>query len=513
MRPPPAIESAPALRVREATKQFGATIALDAVSLDVPTGSVTALVGPNGSGKSTLIKALAGYHELDRGSIEVFGKPLNDASRDLRFVHQDLALLASLDLADNLATVHGYARGRFGTISWKREYERVRAILRQVSLDVDPRTPIAELGPVEQTLVAIARALDHVDVANNLLVLDEPTARLPSEQATALLRRLESLRAQGLSVIYVTHRLQEVYEIADRVVVFKDGRNVFAGVIDALPIDDLRALLAGPRRSLELAGAGGQATSAASDVVLELRGVSSERLSSVDLVIRKGELVGVTGLIGSGRSELGRVVYGLQRRDSGEILIEGKRDSFPVSHALYSSRVGYTPQERRTGVLHNLSLGENLVIASLDGTQSWYGLSKAKLHSAAMSSIEALAIVPRTPSTLLDILSGGNQQKAVLGRWLRLPLALLILDEPTQSIDIAAKADLMRAIRERTSQDGLAVLWLESDVEEVVKYADRILVMNDGSVTTELTEKPFDLSDVWSAVYGGEATTVDGFAR
>ncbi len=503
-----------ALTVTDATKRFGGTLALDSVSVEVRDGCVTALLGPNGSGKSTLIKAMAGYHTLDSGTIEVFGERLDrlgSGSAGLRFVHQDLALMPPLSIADNVASVHGYVRNRFGGIDWSREYERVREVLRQVSVDADPRTPIADLGPVDRTLVAIARALDHVDVAHSVLVLDEPTARLPAEQATGLLGRLQSLRAQGLSVVYVTHRLQEVYEVADDIVVLRDGRKVYHGAVGDLEIGQLRTMLSGPRRSAERVEARTVGPSGSRRTVLEVRGLCADRLRDVNLSVDRGEVVGVTGLVGSGRSELGRVIYGLQRYDSGEILIDGRPSAHPTSRAIRSHTVGYVPQERRSGVLYTMSLGDNLTIGSFARLRSWYGLSRSKFAAAARQSIEALDIVPKTTDTIIDVLSGGNQQKAVLGMWLRLELSLLILDEPTQSIDVAAKADLMTAIRRQAADRGLAVLWLESDIDEVVKYADRILVMSEGSVTAEFSSGPFDLSGVWNAAYG--APTSDSGER
>jgi ribose transport system ATP-binding protein len=500
--------------VRGASKRFGSTVALDAVNLDVAPGTVRALIGANGSGKSTLIKALAGFHALDAGSIHVHGHKLSpdrvaeqSVQAGLRFVHQDLALIPSLWVADNLALTRGYARGRFGTIHWRREHERTRSQLAAVGISVDARTKVEALGPVERTLVAIARALDHVDTTRNVLVLDEPTARLPQEEASRLLATLRSLRDRDLPIVYVTHRLEEIYQLADTVTVLRDGREVYAGPIGGLPIRELRSLLTGAQgeRRAPPAAATRAATAARADrggVALEVRGVSARSLRDVDLTVRAGEVVGVTGLIGSGRSELGRVVYGMQRYSAGEIRIAGRPAGAPRSRALRSARVGYTPQERRAGLLAQLSVANNLTVTSFDGARRWYGLPGQGIRRLADQVIEALRITPPDPNALVDVLSGGNQQKVALGRWTRLPLELLILDEPTQSIDIAAKADLMQSIRLRAERDGLAVLWLESDIEELVKYADRIVVMRDGRVTDEFTTRPFVTAEILAAAYG-----------
>ena len=410
----------PALRVTDATKRFGGTLALNAVSLNVRPHSIAALVGPDGSGKSTLIKALAGYHRLDSGTIEVFGQPIDhqsDAGPDLRFVHQELALMPTLSIADNFASVNGYTRNRIGSIDWSVQYERVTEVLQQVSVFADPRTPVSDIGPVDRTLVAIARALHQMDVARGLLVLDEPTARLPLEQAMGLLGRLQSLRSQGLSVVYVTHRLQEVYEIADDVIVFGDGRSIHEGPLSDLPLERLQSLLAGARRP------GGRETikTLADDSihdqrpVLEGRDLRSRRLNGVNLVVRAGEVIAVTGLIGSGRSELGRVVYGLQRREAGDILIEGKPASFPVADTLRMNAVGYVPQERSAGVLYTLTLGDNLTISSFNGLKSWFGLSRARFRQVAQRTIDSLGIVSGGVDALIE--NAVRREPAKGGSW------------------------------------------------------------------------------------------------
>jgi ribose transport system ATP-binding protein len=507
--PAPA-EIPPALEIRGASKHFGRTRALVDVDLVVQPGSVCALVGANGSGKSTLIKALAGYHQLDEGAIAVHGTTLSgerlgEQGRDagLRFVHQDLALIPSLSVADNLGFARGYTRDRLGTIRWRRERARSRAELRAVGIDVDPSANVSSLGPVERTLLAIARAMDQVDPTRNVLLLDEPTARLPQHEAGRLIARLRMLRDRGLPVVYVSHRLEEIYDLADRITVLRDGVEAYAGPVGSLPIDELRVLITGlevSRRAEPRALPAGATT--LGGAVLELKHVSARTVQDISLTIHAGEVVGITGLVGSGRSELGRVVYGLQRYVSGEIEFDGKPAGYPRSRAVDTHRVGYTPQERRDGMLSRLTVGENLTIASFQGLVDWYGLSRSRLRHAADELIELLRIKPADATRVIDVLSGGNQQKVGLGRWLRLPLRLIVLDEPTQSIDIGAKADLMEAIRQRARVDGLAVLWLESDVEELVKYADRVIVMRSGEVVAEFGERPFSTPAILAACYG-----------
>ena len=503
MEPSPAM----GLAVEGATKRFGNALALDNVSLSVAPGSVRALVGANGSGKSTLIKALAGYHVLDAGVVSVHGHELNPhrlgeqaKAAGLRFVHQDLALIPSLDIIDNLAMERGYLVKPLGTIDWKREEELVRRQLAGVGAAVNPRTRIASLGPVDRTLVAIARALDRLDSRLNVLILDEPTARLPQSEAARLIARLEELKRRGLPIIYVTHRLDEVFRLADTVTVLRDGREALAGPLSAITPEDLRHAITGTRRvdGTSVTQAAESRAVASGEVVLELTRVSTRRLTGVSLRLHRGELLGVTGLVGSGKSELGRIVYGLQTHAGGEIV--GRSGSYP-SDTGQAALVGYLPQDRRAGLFLDLSTGENITITAVRQLKTWLGLSRQRLREAALSVIGFLRIQPGDPRIPVGVLSGGNQQKVALGKWLQLRLAMLILDEPTQAIDIGTKHELMTKIKARARAEGLAVLWLESDIEELVKYADRIIVMSNGRISAEFSQPPFNLPQVLSEAY------------
>jgi ABC-type sugar transport system ATPase subunit/ribose/xylose/arabinose/galactoside ABC-type transport system permease subunit len=499
-----------ALTIAGASKRFRNTLALDGVNLSVAQGTVCALVGANGSGKSTLIRALAGYHMLDAGVVQLHGQELNahrmaeqGKAAGLRFVHQDLALIPNLSIADNLAMERGYVVGALGGISWRREEDRVRRELNGVGVSAAPRERVADLGPVDRTLVAIARALDHLDSSRNVLILDEPTARLPQGEASKLISRLQALKRRGLPIVYVTHRLDEVYRLADTVTVLRDGRETFSGPLSTLAGDDLRWLITGTTKtSKQLAGRDvGPGVIPDQEVVLELRNVSSQRLKGVSLQLHRGEVLGVTGLIGSGRSELGRIVYGLQSHASGDIRIGGRLAGSHLSDALTSQRIAYIPQERRTGLFPSLSVQDNVTITAADRLARWYGLPPRRLLDAARGVIRTLQVKPDDPRVTVNVLSGGNQQKVALGKWLQLPLDIFILDEPTQSIDIGTKQDLMTTIKERARTDGLAVLWLESDIEELIRYADRIIVMSAGRISAEFTEPPFDLAQVLAEAY------------
>jgi ribose transport system ATP-binding protein len=251
-----------------------------------------------------------------------------------------------------------------------------------------------------------------------------------------------------------------------------------------------------------MARAGGSVELEGRPPALKLSNVSSGRLRNIDLDVESGEIVGVTGLVGSGRSELGRVVYGLQPYESGQVTISGRVADTPLTRANETGRVGYTPQERREGLMSGLKTMDNLAITSFAGMKAWYGVSKSAVRKSARATITGLSVTPNDPDALIDALSGGNQQKVALGKWVRLDLDLLILDEPTQSIDVGAKVELLEAIKARAKTEGMGVLWFDSDVDEIVKYSDRIVVMADGRVSAEFRDKPFSASDVLLAVYG-----------
>jgi ribose transport system ATP-binding protein len=289
------------------------------------------------------------------------------------------------------------------------------------------------------------------------------------------------------------------------VTVLRDGRAAFSGLLSTLGSDDLRRLITGgpARASRPLAAADARLADA---IVLEVTDVSSRRLRNLSLKVHRGEVLGVTGLIGSGRSELGRIVCGLQPRTGGDVRINGQ----PMIGALASKGIGYLPQDRRAGLFPRLSVEENITITAAERLNRWYGLSPKRVREAAMQVIRSFQIRPADPAASVGVLSGGNQQKVALGKWLQLPLELVILDEPTQAIDIGTKQDLMTTIKERARADGLAALWLESDIDELVKYADRIIVMSAGRISAEFAQPPFSLAEVLAEAYRMNENPAEG---
>ncbi|MER6711700.1 sugar ABC transporter ATP-binding protein [Streptomyces sp. NPDC000877] len=485
----------PLVRVRGLGKRFGGTVALAGVDLDVHAGSVLALLGPNGAGKSTLIKILAGVHQADAGQITVAGHPLGShtASRSMSFIHQDLGLVDWMTVAENIALTTGYAR-RAGLISWRRTRERCVGALRIVAGHLDPDAPVSALAPADRSLVAIARALA---ARARLIVLDEPTARLPAADSARLFSVLHDLRDRGHAVLYVSHRLDEVYQVADTFAVLRDGRLVshrpLAGHSPARLVQDIVGAEEAPaaRRPAR--------APAHAPAVLTLDGVRTARTAPVSLELAAGEVLGLVGLSDAGHTDLGRALAGAGPLLGGRAVLHGRPYRPRTVAEAVARGVGFVPGDRlREGCLAELTVRENLMANPRAGggpAPRWIGPRRERARAAAL--IDRFAVRPRDSETPIATLSGGNQQKVMIGRWLRADLRLLILEEPTAGVDVGAKAAIHRLLQQAL-EAGLAVLLLSTDFEEVAGVCRRTLVFVRGAVTAEL---------------GGPALTVAGLTR
>ncbi|MEU0582883.1 sugar ABC transporter ATP-binding protein [Streptomyces sp. NPDC006132] len=485
----------PLVRVRGLGKRFGGTVALAGVDLDVHAGSVLALLGPNGAGKSTLIKILAGVHQADAGQITVAGHPLGShtASRSMSFIHQDLGLVDWMTVAENIALTTGYAR-RAGLISWRRTRERCVGALRIVAGHLDPDAPVSALAPADRSLVAIARALA---ARARLIVLDEPTARLPAADSARLFSVLHDLRDRGHAVLYVSHRLDEVYQVADTFAVLRDGRLVshgpLAGHSPARLVHDIVGAEQAP-----VAHRPARAPAHA-PAVLTLDGVRTARTAPVSLELAAGEVLGLVGLSDAGHTDLGRALAGAEPLLGGRAVLHGRPYRPRTVAEAVARGVGFVPGDRlREGCLAELTVRENLMANPRAGggpAPRWIGPRRERARAAAL--IDRFAVRPRDSETPIATLSGGNQQKVMIGRWLRADLRLLILEEPTAGVDVGAKAAIHRLLQQAL-EAGLAVLLLSTDFEEVAGVCRRTLVFVRGAVTAELS---------------GPALTVAGLTR
>lgn len=484
-----------ALRISALSKTFAGQAALTGVDLTVQAGEVRALLGVNGSGKSTLIKVLSGFHEPDPGAvIDIagqhlrFGSPESAHSLGIRFVHQDLGLIPSMSVLDNLAFTAGYPV-RWGTVQSRQARRVASAALAQVGVDLDPRTPVAALPPATRTAVALARALipDQRSPVR-LLVLDEPTASLTGESVDILLETVARLVHDGVAVLYVTHRLDEVFTIADSVSVLRDGVMVPTPAVAELDRASLVTLLLGEELQALEEEVSHPPTSAHGDPVLDVRDLEAGQVRDVALQVRAGEVVGVAGVDGSGREDLLSAVFGGRARSAGIVEVHGQRLAPERPDAAVAAGVAYLPADRRArGGFMDLPASENISISDL--MPFWRGgrLRRKGEHALAQEWFQQLQVSPRTATERkLAQFSGGNQQKILMAKWLRRRPTLLLLEEATQGVDVAAKLEIHRAVL-KAAQDGAAVLVSSSDVDELAALCHRVLVLNRGCVTRELT--------------------------
>lgn len=506
------LHDAPSVQISGLCKEFGENRVLDDVDLTFHSGSIHALLGANGSGKSTLIKILAGYHSPSAGSIALHGEPLALPATPaavhqagVRFLHQDLGLIDSMTVADNLALALGFERTA-STIRWKRQYASAARDLASVGLDdVDPRALVGSLGPVQQTLVAMARAVRGLEPGRGVLVLDEPTARLPNAQVDELLDRCRLLRDSGVALIYVSHRLDEVFAMADQVSVLRDGRVVFSDAISATDEERLTRMITGQKQA-----AGAAVTHEAdrraplpadAEVKLALHDVCGTFVQDASLQLRRGEVLAVTGLVGSGRSELGRLIFGSQAITAGQISHGGKvLDKISPQDSIRRG-IGYVPQDRRQGGIPTFDVATNLSLADLQRYLVNGRLSGRSQRSVAVEAIARLNVRPADPDRLLRELSGGNQQKVILGKWLQLDLDVLILDEPTYGVDVGARKSILDTVLARVADSGLSVLLLDSDIDLVARYAHRVLVMRRGRIVRELAGEAITTEHIAASSY------------
>jgi ribose transport system ATP-binding protein len=504
-----------ALRLTGVTKRFGGTVALDRAHLTVRRGTVHALLGGNGSGKSTAVKVLAGVHRADDGVLEVMGTRYAPhdwtahVARDagLRFVHQDLGLFDGLSIEENVALGAGYPTRRLGAgIRWSSLRARVRAALADHELDLDPRTPVDRLRPVDRTLVAIARALAGTE-GEPVLVLDEPTARLPQHESALLLSRIRARAERGQTVLLVSHRLHEVLAVAHDFTVLRDGRT--AGVLTgASPSEgELVELMAG-RAVGALRPA--QREHAEPSAFLRIEGLAGGPLHGVDLDVGRGEIVGVAGLVGSGRSSLLRAVFGEHRPTAGRMTLDGAAYEPGGIGAAMAAGVAFVPEDRhQEAAFTDLPVVDNLSVTVLRHYRRPWGISRRAERSAARSLAGRFRVAAAGPDAVLSSLSGGNQQKVVLARWLQRRPAVLLLDEPTQGVDLMSRVDVYDLIR-AAAREGTAVLVASSDVAELAALCDRVVVLGNGRVVDTLGAGSLEADTIAAAVLRSGGRTVAG---
>jgi len=462
------------------SKSYAGVHALRGASFSLRPGEVHALVGENGAGKSTLVKVVTGAVEPDAGELQVGGRrvahnsPRVARSLGIAAIYQQPALFPDLTVAENIAIgLEGAAA--WSRVDWRERRRRSAELLAQVGARIDPEREAGGLSLPEQQLVEIARALG---ASARVLILDEPTASLPEADVQNLFALLRRLRAQGVGMIYISHRLEELPAIADRVTVLRDGCTIDTREMSGVSREELIHLMVGR----ELSAVFPKADVAPGDVVLSLRGLGSRAagVRDVDLEVRAGEIVGVAGLVGAGRTELARAIFGLEPADAGEIRLKGRTVRFASPGQAIAAGVAYLPEDRRRhGVILEMAIAANITLASLDRLSRAGALDFPREREIAVEAVRRLAI--KTPATYQPVatLSGGNQQKVALSRWLATRPSVLILDEPTQGVDVGAKSEIHSLMVELARQ-GVAILMISSEMPEILGMSHRILVMREG---------------------------------
>lgn len=482
-----------ALEVRELSKTFGEHRALSNMSFDVRAGEIHALVGENGCGKSTFVKCLSGYHTPDPGAEIIVGGTATEhaAGMGLAFVHQDLGLIPSLSVAANLQLGQPPLVGFGWRLRHRREAQLARQALGRLKrTDINPRSMVSELSVASQTIVALARCLGG-SAQNHLLVLDEPTAALPEREVEQLFDALNEARSHGVGVIYISHKLDEIFAIADRVTVLRDGKKVATHLVADITREQLVEEIVG--HQLEVVGHELEQTHEAigekanAPVVLAVDSVSGHRVAGVSFAVRRGEVVGIAGLLGCGKSELGRLLFGAQPLSAGSIEIDGAAVHLKTPKQAMAVGVALVPANRhRDGLLMNESAGDNIML--LDTRKYWRGgvFRETERRTTMQALIEAYDVRPRDPKKIVALLSGGNQQKAVIAKWVHRTPTVLILDEPAQGVDVGAKAQIFNLL-DAAAQAGMALIVISEEFEDLAQICDRVLVMSGGKLVADLS--------------------------
>lgn len=493
------------LTIEHLSKVFPGQVALDDVDLAIDAGTTHALVGQNGSGKSTLIKILAGYHQPtgDAARATYFGndptgEPLElgdgrAAERDgVRFVHQDLGLIDGLTAVENLALGNGFTT-KFGRIMWRADVVRAREALAAIGFEsVDVKIPVGALAPAQKTGVALARALLGWEHSAHLLVLDEPTASLPASDVRLLFEAIRRVKDSGAAILYVSHHLDEVFEIADVVSVLRDGRRVATEAVEALDHDRLIELMIGHKIVQGRSGAG----PAGDDVLVDVRELQGGNVQRLNLQVRSGEVVGVAGITGSGREDLVPLLTGQRPSASGTVALNGHHiDNYAPDEVLRAGAAFVTADRKRLGLFPLMSVIHNTTICDVGRNARRGRLDMRAERADAETWIERLRVKAATPDVPIATLSGGNQQKVLFARGLRLEPRVVILDEPTQGIDVGAKEEIHSLI-DRSASDGAAVIVASTDTDELVRVATRVVVMRSGRIVAELEGDAIDSASI-----------------
>ncbi len=503
-------ESAPVVEMTGISIAFPPVQALESVDFRLYPGEVCSLLGENGAGKSTLIKALTGVYPIDSGRIVVAGRdvsfdgPAQAQAAGISTVYQEVNLLPNLTVAENIML--GRERRSWSGIDWRAMRRHAGELLRDLNLDIDPGSLLGSHSLAVQQLVSIARA---IDVRAKVLVLDEPTSSLDAGEVEELFRVIRSLKESGVAILFVSHFLDQVYEISDRLTVLRNGRLVGNYRTDELLRIELVHKMIGKEIAVldqierRTQSAAGEAEDEAGPLIRAIGLGRRGSIEPVDLDVYEGEVVGLAGLLGSGRTELGRILAGVDTADSGELRVNGRQRRFRSPRKALRERIAYSSENRRAeGIVADLSVRDNIVLA-LQSDRGWFRrIPRRRQDELAASYIEALNIRPADPDALIRNLSGGNQQKVLLARWLATAPRLLVLDEPTRGIDVGAKAEIQRLVADLAA-NGMSVIFISAELEEVLRLSHRVAILRDRRKIADLVNHDLGVSDVLAVIADG----------
>lgn len=500
---------APLLQLQAINKRFPGVHALRDVQFDVRRGEVHALIGENGAGKSTMIKIVSGVYQPETGDIQLdgqrvqFANPREAQRAGIATIYQELGLYPELSVAENIFMGHAPTRKRgfWQTIDWQRMEQSAEALLAELNihnLDVQAKVGTLNVGNRQRVEIAKALSLDA-----RILIMDEPTAALTESDVEQLFSIVRLLRERGVSIIYISHRLNEVFALADRVTVLRDGQYIGTQDLRDTSEAQLISMMVGrtienlfPKQAAEIG-----------DVVLEVRHLNRPPLTrDISFTVRAGEIVGMAGLVGSGRSETAQVIFGVLPAESGEILLNGAAVEIQRPSEAVAQGIGYVPEDRgHQGLVREMTLRENTSMAVLESVSRNTFVNRGKERQLARHSIQQLSIRATGPEQIVNKLSGGNQQKVVVSKWLASEPKLLIMDEPTRGIDVGAKAEIHRLMSRLAAEEGLAILMISSELPEILAMSDRILVMREGRLAGEFSRDEATQETVAHAMMSEEA--------
>ena len=489
------------LSISNISKTYPGVKALDGINLNVERGTIHAICGENGAGKSTLIKILSGVETPDPGAeILLEGERLNNLSveefidRGISVIYQDISLFSNLTVAENIC----FGRKKLKGVNWKNYAKIAREALEMIHVDIDVNTKLEFLSIAKQQLVAIARA---VSTDCKLLIMDEPTASLSTREVELLFKIVDELRAKGMTILFISHKLYEVRQIADRLSVIRDGRLI--GSMERADFNDAEIIRMMVGRDFHYTRMN-EKSFATDEVVLEARKISKAgNYRDISLKLHKGEVLGITGLVGSGRSETVQAFFGMNPCEEGEILVHGKPVKLTSPKDAIRIGISYIPEHRQLqGLVMQLPLTDNVAIPNLPRVSKKGFIDRKKTAQEAQQTIDELSIRPAQPEKSAMFFSGGNQQKIVIGKWLRTNSDILLVDEPTIGVDVGAKQEIHRIIRQ-LAEAGKSILVISSELEEIISISDRILIMRAGKIVRELVTNETDQEEIMHYAISG----------